>query len=180
MISMKPAHVGIGLVLWGLWACATDQGIHRDAGRPTKPYSRISLQTTGDRQGRWQTNDIAIDFVYQRATDLFVMTGTSIQMAGKIELQKRLYNFPVINHLRIWVHFLDDEGLIISTHRLWTASRRTDTRLIRFDFKRQFPLPPNTAMLTFSYEGKMTDGGGRPGGLGSGGERVDWDFWWTP
>lgn len=180
MIRMKVGRVGIGIVLGVMWACAADRGIHRDAGRPTKPYSRISLQTTGDHQERWKTNDIAIDFAYQRQTELFAMTGMAIQISGQVELQKRLYNFPVINYLRIWVHFLDDEGLILSTHRLWTASRRTDTRLIRFDFQRQFPLPPNTAMLTFSYAGKMTDGGGRPGGLGSGGERVDWDFWWTP
>ncbi len=177
---MKRAHIGIGLLLCGLWACAADRGVYRNVGRSTKPYSRITLSTANHHQERWQTNDIAIDFDYQREADLFAVTGMMIQMSGTVELQKRLYNFPVISYLRIWVHFLDDEGLILSTHRLWTASRLTDTRLIRFDFRRQLPLPPNTTMLTFSYSGEMTDGGGRRGPGGRTGDRVEWSFWWTP
>ncbi|MGD8241234.1 MAG: hypothetical protein PVF59_00310 [Desulfobacterales bacterium] len=181
MKTMRRAHMGIGLLLCGLWACAaTDRGIYRNVGRTTKPHSRITLNTAGDHQERWQTNDIAIDFSYQREADLFAMTGMAIQMSGKVELQQRLYNFPVISYLRIWMHFLDEEGLILSTHRLWTASRHTDTRLIRFNFRRQYPLPPNATMLTFSYTGEMTDGGGRRGPGGRTGDRVDWSFWWTP
>lgn len=180
MSAKRRAHIGIGLLLCGLWACVADRGIYRSVGRPTKPHSRITLQIPGDHQERWQTNDIAINFNYQREADLFALTGMTIQMFGDVELQKRLYNFPVISYLRIWVHFLDDEGLILSTHRLWTASRQTDTHLIRFGFRRQFPLPPNSTMLTFSYTGEMTDGGGRRGPGGQTGDRVDWSFWWTP
>jgi hypothetical protein len=165
-------HTWILTVLVLTTACATDIST-RNAGRPTKPDSRIALQPGGPHQERWQTNDIAIPFEYRRENDQFAM-------AGKVELQKRIANFPNIDFLRINIHFLDAEGIILSSHRLWSAGRSNELFFVNFDFSRQYPLPVGAANLTFSYTGEVADGGGGFSTRSRGGDRTSWRFWWTP
>jgi hypothetical protein len=168
---MRRRWIWILSFAYTLLACAGG-GATRNAGDPTRPESRVMLESGGTHQGHWQTLDIAINFEYQQAMDRF-------DMAGAVELQKRIINFPTLDYLRIRVHFLDAEGVILTTHQLWSAGSGANVfyGLVNFNFTRQYPLPPGAKMIAFSYRGRASDGGYS---RMRGGDRTAWDFWWTP
>jgi hypothetical protein len=156
-----------------LWACASN-GSTRSVGVRTKPESRVAVQSGGPYQARWQTLDIAIDFEYQREVDRFDIT-------GNVELQKRIQHFTTLDHLRIRVHFLGAEGVILATYLLWSAGHHGNMHyhFVNFNFNKQYPPPAGTEMIAFSYTGEASDAGGDGLARRSGG-RGDWSFWWTP
>jgi hypothetical protein len=168
---MRRHSIWILPIAYALLACAGG-GAARNAGDLTRPESRVMLKPGGTHQDRWETLDIAINFEYQQEMNRF-------DMAGNIELQKRISSFPTLDYLRIRVHFLDTEGVILSTHQLWSAGRGANVfyGLVNFNFTRQYPLPAGTQMIAFSYRGRASDGGYS---RTTGGDRTDWDFWWTP
>lgn len=175
-----------------LWACAGG-GINHNVGRLTKPESRVAVESGGPHEAQWQTLDVAIIFDYQwktlMATDR--KAGDTLpprwepdrfDMTGRIELQKRVKEFTVLDYLRVRVHFLDAEGVILSTHHLWSAGYRGNMHygFVNFNFSKQYPIPAGAEMIAFSYTGQASDGGGRGYSRGGGGDRIDWDFWWRP
>ncbi|MBL0715728.1 MAG: hypothetical protein JJV98_18740 [Desulfosarcina sp.] len=168
---MKRHIVWMVAAVMMLSGCAS--GIRNSyVGQAAKPDGRIALRPGDIHQEKWQTNDIAVNFEYQREAG-------RIDLAGNIELQKRLSNFTQVDYVRVYVHFLDTEGIILASQHLWSSSFNTEPFFVRFTFTRQYPLPPDTHGLTFSYTGQMSDGGDR-GWAPGGGDRIDWRFWRTP
>lgn len=167
------------LLIISLSAC-TERFRKSFNGRVAKPDGRAALETGGPYDLYWETNDIIISGTYERK-------GESLDLIGRVKLQSRLDSLPNVAHMWVRVHFLDAEGVIVSTHRLWTAlgdgGMGGKDFLINWDFNRRFTTPASTRAMTFSYDGTMrdsssTDGGG--GGVGRTGGSVGIDFWRTP
>ncbi len=166
--------IGLILLLCSLMACANGIKSHL-VGRQTKPESRVPIESGGPHEARWQTGDLAVIFDYQWESDQF-------DMAGHIELQKKIANFPMLEFLRIRAHFVDAEGVIIQTEHLWSVGHRVDVfyGLANFNFSRQFSPPRGTEMIAFSYDGGASDASSEGGFQRSGGGSADWSFWWQP
>lgn len=170
---MRSSWIWIFSIVCFLWACASI-GSNRLAGRLTKPESRVAVQPGGPHQAHWQTRDLMLNFEYQWEADRFDIT-------GKVNLQKYLQHFTTLDHLRIRVHFLDTEGVILSTYNMWNAGHRNSMHyhFVNFNFSQQYAPPAGTDIIAFSYTGEASDAGGDGYARRAGG-RGEWSFWWNP
>ena len=161
------------LILVGITACA-GSGATSYTGRLAKPESMVMLSPGDARELKWQTNDLIIDAVY-------ALGPNTLDLSGLVQLQSRLQHYPIVSRLRIQVHALDGDGVIVGSYPLWSAGHNASHHFINWAFQRNLVVPENTRALTFSYRGQMRDGGSRMGRLGDReGDGVSWDFWHTP
>ncbi len=149
-------------------------------GRVAKVDGRVALEAGGPYDLYWETNDIIISGTYQRE-------GESLDLNGRVKLQSRLDSLPNVSSMWVRVHFLDAEGVIVSTHRLWTAlgdgGMGGKDFFINWNFNRRFTTPAPTRSLNFSYDGTVRDSSGTDdggGGMSRTGGSVGIDFWRTP
>lgn len=163
---------GVVMLLFVLAACAGG-GMASYTGRLAKPESAVKVSEGGPHELKWQTNDLTIDTLY-------VLENGALDLAGTVSLQNRLRHYPIVAYLRISVHALDADGIILGTYPLWAAGQNTEHFFINWAFQRRFPVPANTRAVTFSYRGRMQDGGGWGPVRNQGGNGVSWDFWHTP
>ena len=129
-------------------------------GRLTKTDNRIILDTGGPHNGIWQTNDIAIHYRYVREVDRLTINGL-------VKRQARIKHF---HRLRawVWVHFMDENGYIKESRRLWAQNGSDVYWQVRYSFNRDWQIPPETSAMGFSYSGRAAD------------RDVWWDFWRLP
>jgi hypothetical protein len=161
------------LIFIGIAACA-GSGMTSYTGRLAKPESMVRLSAGDARELKWETNDLIIDALY-------ALGPNSLDLAGRVVLQSRLQHYPIVGRLRIEVHALDGDGVILGTYPLWSAGHNTSHYFVNWAFQRNFAVPDNTRALTFSYRGQMRDGGGWGGRMRDReGDGVSWDFWHTP
>jgi len=143
-------------------------------GRLAKPEGMVTLSSGDARELQWQTDDLMINAMY-------TLESNQLDIAGLVQLQSKLTHYPIVEYLRISVHALDGDGIILSSHPLWTAGYNAEPFFINWAFQRSYPVPENTRALTFSYRGRMRDGGGwGPIGNRDDGGGISWDFWRTP
>ncbi|MGD9330046.1 MAG: hypothetical protein PVJ53_01975 [Desulfobacterales bacterium] len=162
----------MALLLASAVACVSS-GATSYTGRLAKPESRVALFAGDPRTLKWQTNDLIID-------GLVAWEKNQLDLVGVVQLQSRLRNYPVVAFLNVNVHALDGDGVILGTYPLWRAGYANELFFINWSFERHLMVPDSTAALTFSYRGRMQDGG-RRGPLGDlGGDGIDWEFWHTP
>lgn len=142
-------------------------------GRLAKPESQLALYSGDAHELQWQTGDLIINAMYS-------LDSNQLDLAGQVQLQSKLTHYLIVEYLRISVHALDGDGIILSTHPLWSAGYNAEHFFINWAFQRSYPVPEGTRSLTFSYRGRMRDGGGWGpiGGRDDGG--ISWDFWHTP
>ena len=149
-------------------------------GRVAKLDGRVALEAGGPYDLYWETNDIIISGTYQRE-------GDGLDLIGRVQLQSRLSSLPNISHMWVRVHFLDAEGVIVETRRLWTALGDGGLGgmdyFVKWDFDHRFTTPAPTRSLNFSYDGTVRDSSGTDdggGGMSRTGGSVGIDFWRTP
>ena len=129
-------------------------------GRLTKADNRLVLETDELQVGIWQTSDLAIHYRYVRE-------GDRLTISGHVKRQARIKHF---HRLRawIWIHFLDGNGYVTETRRLWAQNGSDVYGQIRYRFNRDWQMPPGTVAMGFSYSGHARD------------RDVGWDFWRLP
>lgn len=171
--SKHPRWIWLCVLALFLCACA-NAGSKRFAGIKTKPATRVSVQHGGPYQAQWHARDLTLDFDYQWETDRF-------DIAGTVELSKKLNHFTIIDSLRIRLHFLDAEGIVLSTYNVWNAGHQDNMHyhFVYWHYDKQYSPPAGTAMIGFSYTGEVSDSGGDGLARRSGG-RGEWPFWWQP
>jgi hypothetical protein len=168
----RRAAVGYLPVIALLIAACAGGGAMTYTGRLANPESTIPLLGDDVRELRWQTGDLVINATYAWAS-------AQLDLAGQVQLQPRLAHYPVVDDLRVSVHALDGQGLILASFPLWSATPRSELFFVDWSFERHFSLPEGTRSVTFSYRGRMRDGG--RGVLGDrGDDSVTWDFWRNP
>ena len=170
---MTTKLVSLFLIAALLGACA-GSGVNRFNGRQTKAESRVPIQNGGPHAAHWQTRDLTLKFEYQWEANAFAINGS-------VQLSKMIAHFTTIDHLRIRIHFLDNEGVILATHNVWNAGYRKSLHyhFVNFDFDRQYAPPARTQLIGFSYSGEASDTGGDGFARRAGG-RGEWSFWWQP
>jgi hypothetical protein len=175
--KMKTAiifNILISLILIGtLAACGGSLFSYR--GATVKAKNRISLEEGGLHEGRWQTRDLAIDYVYQ-------VNDNNLEISGIVELAASLKTgFTTLNYLYLSLNLLDNEGKVIETkgiksfgHQSWILT------MAKMSFTRHLEPPEGTAAIAFSYKGRVSEGGTTPKGTGTGGDAIFWNFWLVP
>ena len=147
------------LLLMLLTSCANKHWLGWE-GRLTKTDNRLALQTGGPHAGIWQTRDIAIHYRYVHEQDRLVIT-------GRVERQARLRYY---HRLRawVWIHFMDGDGYVKASRRLWAQNGSDVYAQIRYRFNRDWQMPPGVEAIGFSYSGRASD------------RDMRWDFWRLP
>ena len=143
------------------------------AGRLAKPESRVMLAAGDVHELRWQTSDIAIEATY-------ALSPNELDLAGLVQLQSKLTHYPIVEYLRIEAHALDGDGIILGSYPLWRAGANAEPFFINWAFQRRLPVPEGTRAITFSYRGRMRDGGGWGPVRNRDDGGISWDFWHTP
>jgi hypothetical protein len=142
-------------------------------GSWVEEQDRISLQAGGPHKGNWQTRDLSIDYEYrQEAQNLLI--------SGVVNLADYLKIMGTLDHLALEIQLLEANGIVQDTIGIRTfGSRRSIDSFGKMSFNSRLNLTDDTVAIAFSYEGKITQGGG--GALkSSSGEKAEWDFWKVP
>ena len=129
-------------------------------GRLTKTDNRVPLELGGPYADVWQTRDIAIQYSFVREQD-------RLMIDGQVKRGKRIKYFHRLNAW-VWIHFLDSTGYVLESRRLWAQNGSDVYWQIRYSFKRDWQIPPDTTAMGFSYSGRAKD------------RDVWWDFWRLP
>jgi hypothetical protein len=107
------------------------------------------LLKDGNQQGLWKTNELAIKYQYQ-------MTPETLKIAGTTELAG---GFRQIQHLAIYLLFLDNQGIVIENVLIYSIGNRHSTDMVPMIFDRTIPLPERTRTISFAYDGELVDSG---------------------
>ena len=167
-------NIFIALILIGtLAACGGSLFSYR--GGTVKAKNRIAVEAGGPHEGRWQTRDLAIDYAYQ-------INDNNLEISGVAELAAFLKTgFTTLDHLFLWINLLDVEGKVIETKRIKSFGHHSWILTMgEMSFTRRLELTEETAVIAFSYKGRVTEGGSKPSGTGTGGDAIFWNFWEVP
>jgi hypothetical protein len=153
-------------------ACAG--GTSLSPGAWVAEEDRISVLDGGPHEGSWQTRDLSIHYEYREAT-------SSLQITGAIEFANYIpMGFNTLEHLTLNIHFLEANGIVLDTKRIKAFGYRRSLDLLgEMSFNSRFDLAQDTVAFAFSYNGKVSQGGGIPTVSSSKGKTA-WEFWKVP
>jgi hypothetical protein len=154
-----------------LFACSGRPLSYR--GSWVEEHDRINLQAGGPHQGNWQTRDLSIQYEYQKEAQ-------NILISGVVNLADYLKIMGTLDHLTLEIQLLETNGIVQDTKGIRTfGTRRSIDSFGKMFFNRSLNLSEDTVAVAFSYDGKITQGGG--GAIkSSSGEKAEWDFWKVP
>jgi hypothetical protein len=149
-------------------------GTSLSPGAWVEEEDRISILDGGPHEGSWQTRDLLIHYQYRETT-------SSLQITGVIEFASYIQkNFRTLEHLKLNIHFLEANGIVLDTKRIKAFGyRRFFDLLGQMSFNSRFDLTQDTVGFGFSYHGRVTEGGGSRN-FSRSGDRIDWDFFKAP
>ena len=135
-----------------LAACATASAPH--IGKTARPENRVPLSELPRTESTWAAKDLKLHYLADRA-------GDNLQISGFVEFNSNLAKYPVINTFRVYLHYLDAEGLVMDSKLLWATGVNSESRFVRWTFERQWPVPPSATAVGFSYRGGASEAGGK-------------------
>ncbi len=135
-----------------LAACAAASAPH--IGKTARPENRVPLSDLPPTESTWAAKDLKLHYLAARA-------GANLQISGFVEFNSNLAKYPVINTFRVYLHYLDTDGLVMDSKLLWATGRNSESRFVRWTFEQQWPLPPDAAAVGFSYRGGASEAGGK-------------------
>ena len=136
-------------------------------GRTVPENKWIFLSQSGDQSGRWQNEDLILDYKYDRYQSQVSISGI-IRFAGRI-----MNNYSVVQYFHLDAIAVDAQGKVLDMISLTTAGDLNSLYDGPVDFNKILTLPPNTAAIAFSYQGRA-----QGNGSGFGGGYMD--FWEYP
>lgn len=138
------------------------------AGKQIQPGYQVPIQT-GEGSGTLQTDDLTLNYHYVRRGDAIKLQG-SVRFADSMDM-----NFNYIDYFSLSALFADASGRILTSAPLTSANWINLTLLDRqVQFVREIAVPPDTALMAFTYTGQASYGGG--GSTGG----VNTQFWQYP
>ena len=160
-----------GLLIQLCAACAG--GTALSPGSWVEDQDRIAVLDGGPHEGSWQSRDMTINYEYKEAVK-------NLQISGGIELADYIpKGFNALEHLKLYIHFLNADGMVLETRNIRNFGYRRHLDLIgEMTFNNRFDLTEETVYFAFSYSGKVIQGGGT--GVSSSRGRIYWDFWKVP
>ena len=156
---------GIGMLL--LSGCA---GAMSFVGQTARQEDKVVLMDSGPHEGRWETNDVILDYIYSNQSAIFDINGTVKLSSGLTTGYRDISGFAVR------INFLDDEKKVLDSQILYLGGSRAP--ILTWRYAKQFNLPDNAVAFNISYRGTVLDASGA-GDKGYG-DTVKWDFWRHP
>jgi hypothetical protein len=150
------------LLTLALAACAGKDAGDLYAGRAARPDNQAAIASIQGKETVWSGKDLAIHYMALPGA-----AGT-MDINGFVEFEYNLGKYDLINHFRVYIHFIDAQGIILETRLLWNVAANADATLVRWTFQRQWPLPPGAQAIGFSYMGTLSGIGSTEKGVGSG------------
>ena len=134
--------------LVGIVACQSSLFSLR--GATVEPDDRINLLEEGPGHGLWQTFDLAIEYQYEKKTDM-------LELSGAVELSNHYKSqYDELWRFYLTVYFLDNEGKVLEGKPVLNSNLlKIDDK---FPFKHFLDIPPGTVSITFSYQGRVRQG----------------------
>jgi hypothetical protein len=124
----------------------------------------IVLQNEGSHEGKWQTEDISVTYLYTRSVDI-------LKISGLIDFADSLKgNFIRLDDFDLWIYFVNSENKIAGNIRISPFTAFDQIKAAPFE--KNVELPPDTQAFVFAYSGHASDAGGQ-------GELSE-AFWKTP
>jgi hypothetical protein len=146
-------------------ACSGVMPLSRGAWVEEK--NRIHLLATGPQEGSWQTRDLSIDYE-------LLQEGNTLRISGVVNFGGHLTaNFFILEYLTIYIHALEDNGIVLKTKPVKTFGYRRQLDLLgKLSFKGHFEMSEDVDIIAvaFSYSGTVQSEGGDAGS----------DFWKIP
>jgi hypothetical protein len=154
-----------------LFACGGRLFSYR--GSWVEEQDRIHLQAGAPHKGNWQTRDLSIAYEYQQEAQILMVSGV-------VNLADYLKIMGTLDQLTLQIQLLEADGIVQDTKGIWIfGSRRSVDSFGKMSFNSRLDLSEDTVAMAFSYDGKITQGGG--GAIKSScGEKAEWDFWKVP
>lgn len=136
------------------------------------PDQRIQITDSGSVAGRWQVQEVIIDYRYDRVPGGLEMTGT-LDFIDSIK-----YNFGLLKYFNAGVIFGDAEGRVLGTAPFIGTRQSGLERWSGERFSRRVPMPPGARVFAFTYQGEVMEvsGGGRGRGGGGGNPTQIWYY----
>jgi hypothetical protein len=144
-------------------------------GATVKAKNRIALVAGGPYEGRWQTRDLAIDYVYH-------VNDNNLEISGVTELAASLKTgFTTLDYLYLSLNLLDDEGKVLEEQSIKSFGHQSRIlTMAKMSFTCRLEAPKGTTAIAFSYKGRVSEGGSKTNGTGRGGDAIFWNFWEVP
>lgn len=131
-------------------------------GTTARPENRIALAAGASVSGRWVTPDLEIQYRVSTVADRLHITG-DVVLAARLQT-----GYTAVDRLFVGLNLLDDDNLVLESLIFALSGHRQPLR--SWHFERELAMPPGTSGLAFSYDGKVSEGGGG----------TDWEFWRGP
>jgi hypothetical protein len=143
-----PSLVLVSVILLGC------QGLNVAPVGHTVPQNKwISLSQAGNQSGIWQTEDLIMDYKYDRDHSQLYISGV-IRFASPIRFQ-----FELVQYFHLDAIPIDAQGKVLDMIALTTAGELNTLYDGPIDFSKVLTLPANTAAIAFSYRGRASGGG---------------------
>jgi len=125
------------------------------------------LSQSGDQSGTWKSEDLILDYKYDRYQSQLNISGV-IHFAGRI-----INSFTIIQYFHLDAIPVNAQGKVLDMISLTTAGDLNAVYDGPVEFNKILTLPPDTAAIAFSYRGRAS-------GSGSYFEGGFMDFWEYP
>ena len=161
---------GLSVFLFGSTMIACSAGFFTYNGLVVDEDNLIRLENGGPHDGTLQTNDLTLTYRYTRKEN-------NLMISGEIHFSDRVqYNYRQLDKFYLWIHLIDSENKIAGYENLYTHGhylRIDDISLAQ----KTVQLPSDIKAFSFSYSGRVIEGGCCDKNFGAG---TSLDFWRTP
>lgn len=140
-------------------------GGYTNKGPTVEPPKNIVQLQSGDRQGIWKTNELAVKYHYQ-------LTAETLKISGTVSLVGGFANCcNTVQRLVIRMVFLDSQESAVGSAILYTAANHHSVDWIPMNFDNTFTVPPGAVSISFDYDGELIGSANGPGRL---------SIWYSP
>jgi hypothetical protein len=153
-----------------LFGCGTTVLTPGYTGGMIRPGYQIPLVSEGEQTGAYQSDDLSIDYRYVRRGDELSMMGT-VRFSSGTQL-----NFNYVDYFNLSLLLGDSQGTILTNQALVSTSWVNLTGPYnQVKFNKTMRIPPNAAVMAFTYTGQASEGG-FGGGENGGGNTQFWEY----
>lgn len=142
-----PVLILIGVILSGCESVSL-----MPVGHMVPANKWIHLSQSGDQSGRWRTEDLFLDYKYDRYQSQLNISGV-IVFAGRIS-----GNYSIVQYFHLDAIPVDAQGKVLNMISLATAGDINTLYDGPVNFSKVLTLPPETAAIAFSYRGRAYGG----------------------
>ena len=156
---MKCKKMIFALILWPLVilmisilvSCGSLSFTYKGLTVPEK--NLIYLKNKGSHEGKWQTVDISVTYLYTRSADI-------LKISGLIDFDDSLkFNYSHLNDFDFRIYFVNSKNIITGNIRIYFYTAFNEIEAAPFE--KNGELPADTQAIVFGYSGRVSGDGGQ-------------------